>query len=200
MRFERVLALSPHTDDVELGAGGTVARLVEEGAEVDILAFALGNATMDEAGKAAEVLGVHSTLLQPGPVETRHFPEQRQFILENLIRIGRELYNPDLVLCPSSFDLHQDHEVIRQEALRAFRTCTILGYDLPWSCRQFDAGFLLEIEERHLITKIKAVECYQSQAAKTYTSALFLESLARVRGVQRGTEYAEAFEVIRWVM
>ena len=197
MNFKRVLALSPHTDDVELGAGGTVAWLVEEGAEVTLVAFSKGTAREQESDAAATCLGAESIAVLG--YNTRHFSEYRQGILQYMIDIG-ESERPDLVLCPSSFDLHQDHEVIRREALRAFRTCTILGYELPWSCRQFDAGFLLDIEERHLLTKIDAVECYRSQAAKAYTSALFLESLARVRGVQRGTEYAEAFEVIRWVM
>jgi len=183
---------------VELGAGGTVARLVEEGATVRLIAFSLGNATGQEAQAAADVLGINAGPAA-GLLPTRRFNDHRQAILEVLTG-ERKAYNPDLVLCPSSFDVHQDHEVVRAEALRAFRTCTILGYELPWSCRQFDAQCLVGLEERHLITKVEAVEAYKSQVEKPYTDAMFIESLARVRGVQGGYDLAEAFEVIRWVL
>ena len=197
MRFERVLALSPHTDDVELGAGGTVARLVEEGAEVRLIAFSLGDAGHNEPNAAAEVLGIEASPAA-GLLPTRRFNDHRQSILEVLTG-ERKAFNPDLVLCPSSFDFHQDHEVIRAEALRAFRTCTILGYELPWSCRGFDAQCLAGLSNEHLQRKVSAVRCYQSQADKSYTNILY--ELAVVRGMQGGrTQYAEAFEVIRWVM
>ena len=154
---------------------------------------------MDEAGTAADVLGASAAVLEPGPVETRHFGESRQYILQSLVTLGREI-QPDLVLCPSSFNFHQDHEVVTAEARRAFRTCTILGYELPWSCHWFEANCSVQIEEQQLLTKIKAMECYKSQREKAYMDAVFIESMARVRGVQAGCELAEAFEVIRWVM
>ncbi|NIV32863.1 MAG: PIG-L family deacetylase, partial [Anaerolineae bacterium] len=72
-----------HTDDVELGAGGTVARLVEEGARVWIAAFSLGNAEGEEAIAAAERLGV--TLLGTGKFPTRRFAEYRQDVLDYLV-------------------------------------------------------------------------------------------------------------------
>jgi len=196
LRFERVLALSPHTDDVELGAGGTVARLVEEGAMVRIIAFSPGKATTAEALKAGGVLGARVLV---GPYPTRKFAEHRQSILQYLID-DKLTFDPDLVLCPSSFDFHQDHEVVRAEALRAFRTCTILGYELPWSCRQFDAQCLVRLLDDEMNNKVEAVEADKSQLEKPYTDALFIESLARVRGVQGGYDLAEAFEVIRWVL
>lgn len=194
MRFKWVLALSPHTDDVELGAGGTVARLVDEGASVDLIAFSRGKATKAEAIASAKVLGVNIIEIEQLPA--RWFPSKRQEILEELT--DRPELNPDLVLCPSSFDFHQDHQVVYAEALRAFRTCTILGYELPWSCRQFDAQCLVRLERRHHMTKLQALHCYWSQTDKDYFE--IVRQLSRVRGVQGGCEHAEAFEVIRWVM
>ncbi len=195
MKFERVLALSPHTDDVELGAGGTVARLVEQGADVSIIAFSTGNANGSEAKQAAEALGAAWLDVRDWPA--RRFLDWRQEILESLVEV-RESHSPDLVLCPSSFDFHQDHEVIRAEALRAFRTCTILGYELPWSCRQFDAQCLVRLEHSHYAAKEQALSSYESQWTKDYFG--IVACLARVRGIQGGFEYAEAFEVIRWTM
>jgi len=194
LRFERVLALSPHTDDVELGAGGTVARLVEEGAVVYILAFSSGKATEEEQKQSATVLNVEWDLLD---FQTRTFPTHRHRILDAIRDYGYP-DNPDLVICPSSFDFHQDHEVIRAEAQRAFRTCTILGYELPWSCRQFDAQCLVRLLDDEMNNKVEAVNSYVSQANKRYTSILW--DLARMRGSQIGAGYAEAFEVIRWVL
>jgi len=196
MRFKRVLALGPHTDDVELGAGGTIARLVEEGAQVRVVHFTVGNANRSEAMAAGDVLGVH-VMDFADKFETRNLPRDRQLVLDILRGLSRA-YTPDLVLCPSSYDFHQDHEVIRAEALRAFRTCTLWGYELPWSCRQFDAQLLVSLRADQVADKVDAVACYQSQAEKRYTDILCY--LARVRGAQGGTDYAEAFEVIRWTM
>jgi len=95
-----VLVLSPHTDDGELGCGGTMARLAEEGARLHYAAFSKGSAIDREVLAAVRLLGVHQGGLVLYAYPTRHFPERRQDILRDLIGL-RDRIHPDLVFCPS---------------------------------------------------------------------------------------------------
>jgi LmbE family N-acetylglucosaminyl deacetylase len=87
--------------------------------------------------------------------------------------------------------------VIHAEALRAFRKTSILGYELPWNQTQFHSSFFIRLSPADLEAKVKAIKAYKSQAHRDYTQEDFIRGLAKVRGVQSGAEYAEAFEVYR---
>ena len=130
--------------------------------------------------------------------EVREFPANRQEILERLIFLQRE-WEPDLVMIPDATDIHQDHQVIHQEALRAFKKTSILGYELPWNQQSFMANYFIRVSKENLDKKIKAIQAYESQSHRNYTQADFLQSLARVRGVQCQAEFAEAFTVYRLI-
>jgi len=192
----KLLALSPHTDDVELSAGGTIARYVEEGAEVYCVAFSEGSASVVEFSDAMKALGVEDHIVFNMP--TRHFPANRQEILDVLIGI-REKFKPTHILCPSSTDVHQDHGAVRAEALRAFKRLTVWGYQEPWNQVVVDSTLLVRLTVDQMHKKIRACDCYVSQDGREYTDPEHLWALAAVRGVQAGTSYAEGFEVIRWV-
>ena len=206
--FSRVLILAPHTDDGELGCGGTIARFVEEGKEVYYAAFSVAeksvpegfpkNILETEVRKAMKILGVSESNLLIYKYEVRTFSYHRQEILEDIISLRKEL-QPDLVFIPSPNDLHQDHKVIAEEGIRAFKKSTILGYEMPWNNISFNTISFIPLEERHIKKKIDALRCYETQRYRSYLSEDFIRSLARTRGTQIEVEYAEAFEVIRWV-
>lgn len=206
---QRVLVLAPHTDDGELGCGGTIAKLVESGHAVYYVAFSSAEKSvpqsipMDsprrEVKQATQVLGIPRLNLIIFDYEVRDFPLHRQEILEDLIRLQHEI-RPHLVLLPAFHDIHQDHMTIAAEGLRAFKTTTMLGYELPWNNLTFNTAAFVFLEERHVGCKYEAMCCYASQRERRYFSRDFIFSLARARGVQIGAEYAEAFEVIRWVL
>lgn len=195
-----ILALSPHTDDAELGAGGYLARAVERGDSVTVVAFSTGSddagATWDEFGQAMKVLQI-TEIVTSIVVETRHFPKVRQHILDELIEL-RNANVFDLVLCPSTTDVHQDHEVVVAETMRAFRTCSILGYERPWNNYIFDPTMFIALNHDQMHRKRMALRCYKSQEPRPYFDNMVTD-LALLRGMQIGVEYAEAFEVIRWV-
>jgi len=207
--FERILVLSPHTDDGELGCGGSIARFVEEGKEVFYVALSsceksvpLGcpkDILRKEVKKATEILGIKRENLMILNFEVREFPRSRQEILDALIDV-RRMVEPDMVLTPSSYDTHQDHKVTREETLRAFKECTILGYEQPWNNITFDTIAFVILDERHVEKKIRALKSYESQKDRAYFSEDFVRSLARTRGIQINAKYAEAFEVIRWII
>jgi LmbE family N-acetylglucosaminyl deacetylase len=207
--FHRVLILAPHTDDGELGCGGTIAKLVESGEEVYYVAFSAAEKSVPpgmpedvlrhEVKQATRVLGVAPENLFIFDYEVRDFPLDRQRILDDMIQLQREI-KPRLVLLPAFHDIHQDHITVASEGLRAFKTTTILGYELPWNNMTFNTTAFVFLEERHVSRKVEAMCCYASQRDRRYADGDFIRSLARARGIQIGAEYAEAFEVIRWVL
>ncbi|MCR4828192.1 MAG: PIG-L family deacetylase [Bacteroidales bacterium] len=209
MTKKNILVLAPHTDDGELGMGGTIARMVAEGNRVVYAAFSTAEQSVPEGfpkdilnvevAQATHHLGVASDDLHIFHYEVRKFSYYRQEILEDLIRL-RSLCAFDMVFCPSLHDVHQDHATLAQEAVRAFKGTTLLGYELAWNNLQFDTQCLVRLEKRFIEAKCKALGEYHSQGRRNYMSEEFIYSLARTRGVQAGCEFAEAFEVIRLFM
>ena len=206
-KFKNALVLAPHTDDGELGAGGTISKLIENGAKVTYVAFSIAeesvpegfpkNILEQEVTEATNRLGVYKLIVFKYPVRKLNF--HRQEILEELIKI-RKNSKYDLVLIPSLNDVHQDHNTIAQEGLRAFKNTTILGYELIWNNLSFDTQCFVKLEKKHLESKVNALEAYKSQGFRDYLSEDFIFSLAKTRGVQIGTSYAESFEVIRLIL
>lgn len=97
--------------------------------------------------------------------------------------------------------MHQDHQVVYIEALRAFKkTSCILGYEHPWNNLTFQTILFVPLQKRHIERKIQALQRYKSQDFRKYMQKEFILSLAKVRGTQIETEFAEAFEVIRWII
>lgn len=198
LNVDSVLALSPHTDDAELGAGGTLAKLKRQGAKVTMLGFsAPREVNRDEFKASAAVLGADS--VEIFDFETRRFLPDRQEILQILYDYN-ENHQPDLVLAPSTADLHQDHEVVTDEVMRAFRSSTVLGYELPWNNIQFNQTGFVELEEPDVNMKLEMLREYDSQIGRrNYFEEDYLRGLVRTRGVQIDSRYAEGFEVIRFV-
>ena len=88
--------------------------------------------------------------------DVRTFPDRRQDILELLVALWDE-WRPDVVFQPSHHDVHQDHQTIAQEGLRAFKRTTILGYEIPWNNFDFSYGAYIALEQRHVERKVAAV-------------------------------------------
>ncbi|MCT4638582.1 MAG: PIG-L family deacetylase [Bacteroidales bacterium] len=207
--FHKVLVLAPHTDDGELGAGGTIARLIREGLDVYYVAFSTAeesvpeglpkNILKTEVKSATKALGIKSENLYIYNYQVRNLNYKRQSILENLIELRSEI-NPDLILMPSLNDIHQDHLTIAQEGLRAFKKCTILGYELIWNNLTFNTTSFVKLSKDDIDCKVSSLAEYSSQSHRDYMSEDFIYSLAKTRGVQIGTDFAEAFEVVRWVL
>ena len=206
---KRVLVLAPHTDDGELGMGGTMAKLLEEKKDVYYLAFSSAEKSVPkgyakdilkrEIKKAMKVLGLPQENLILLDYEARTFPKHRQEILDDMIEYGKKI-RPDLVFLPSTYDTHQDHQTISQEGFRAFKRSSILGYEEPWNNLNFATTGFIRLEDRHIAKKIKALSGYQSQSKRFYMSAEFTKGLAMTRGAQINYLYAEAFETLRWIL
>ncbi len=203
---QNVLVLAPHTDDGELGVGATINYLIEQGKNVTYAAFSTAEQSVPkgfpkdilktDVKAATSKLGIKPENLLIYNYEVRKLNYVRQEILEELIRIKNQ-YQFDLVFIPSLHDIHQDHTTIAQEGVRAFKNTTLLGYELIWNNLTFNTQCFVTLERRHIDAKINALKEYKSQGIRNYLSPEFIVSLARTRGVQIGSEYAEAFEVVR---
>jgi len=204
----RILVLAPHTDDGELGCGGTISRLYTEGREVWYAAFCLCSASLPghlpadtlamECKKATAILGIPPDRLILFNYEVRQLPQYRQQVLEELLQLNKTIH-PDMVLLPAASDVHQDHQVIHQEGLRAFKNTTFAGYELPWNNYSFRTNFFMQLTPADLERKIASLNAYGSQSHRNYMQEDFTRSLAKVRGVQCNHEYAEAFEIYKLI-
>lgn len=206
---KNIMVLAPHTDDGELGAGGTIHRFLNEGQNVFYVAFSTAEDSIPEGfpsdvlkkevAEATSVLGVKKENLIVFDYKVRKLNYVRQEILENLVKLKKDI-RPDLVLMPSLHDIHQDHSTVAQEGLRAFKDISILGYELLWNNLSFDTTCFVKLNKADVEAKCKALICYKSQSQRDYMSEEFIMAHAKTRGVQSRADFAEAFEVIRWIL
>jgi len=208
LNVKRVLVLAPHTDDAELGCGGTIIKLIENNIDVFISVFSTAEdslprdaepyALKNEFLASAGAMGIPHDQIYIYNFPVRKLEYHRQDVLETLVSLGKEI-NPDMVLLPASTDIHQDHQVVHIEGLRAFKHITVWGYELPWNHLTFNANAFVVLTEKHLEAKWSSLKLYESQLkmGRPYFSKEFVYGLAKLRGVQIKTRYAEAFEVLR---
>ncbi|WP_309131136.1 PIG-L family deacetylase [Brevibacterium sp.] len=204
-----VLVLAPHTDDGELGCGGTIARLIREGHEVYYVAFCSCDESLPEGVqpgtlraevmRATQVLGISQERVRVLDFPVRFLADHRQAVLQAMVELNREL-DPEAVFCPTREDLHQDHGVVAAEAMRAFKARTILGYEMPWNNISFDANLIVKLDEIDVDRKVAALAEYESQRHRPYITERFIRGLSHSRGVTIGHEYAEAFTLYRGVI
>jgi LmbE family N-acetylglucosaminyl deacetylase len=210
VNVDTVLVFAPHTDDGEIGCGGSIAKFVEEGRELYYVAFSVARTSAVQNGfpenileievkKAMQVLGIPEDNLILYDFPVRKFPEIRQSILEEMIKLRREL-RPDLIFVPSLNDIHQDHQVVAREGLRAFKRHSILGYEEPWNNIVFESRSFITLEKRHVEKKVEALKCYESQMHRAYLNERAIWGMAELRGTQLEGGYAEAFEILRWII
>jgi LmbE family N-acetylglucosaminyl deacetylase len=200
------LILSPHYDDAEIACGATIAHAKDyRSTDIKVLVFA-AQRRLDESpfGTLQEELLESSEVLEfdyeEQGFESRTLWEHRQEVLDILYREEKN-WNPDIVLAPSLNETHQDHQVLAEEAFRAFKFSNLVAYDLPWNIRKESVKTMFcEVTERDIKKKIEAVACYKSQQPRDYLSEEAIRALAKARGLQCGKPYAEAFEVYRWFL
>jgi LmbE family N-acetylglucosaminyl deacetylase len=208
MPYRRILAVGAHTDDVELGAGGFLARAKREGAAIKVVALSRAESSLPEGApvdalerefrSSMEVLGADEVHVGGYPV--RRLQEHRQDVLDELIRI-RKGFQPDLVLTMHSQDSHQDHAVVHAESVRAFRGVSLLGYELPWNQRETRQEMFVELTEDDLAQKMRMLACYgtQQQLSRSYMDPEVTRAMALTRGLQSRLPLAEMFEVVTMI-
>ena len=211
----KILCLAAHVDDVEIGCGGSIIKLIEEGNDVYYIAFSIAEDSLPkdlpkdillkEAKLSIKIIGINPQNVFIYRYPVRKLPQFRQEILEDMVKLNKRI-NPDLVFCPSLDDTHQDHRVIAIEGFRAFKYHSMLGYEIPSNNINFKPGAFIILKKEHIDKKIKALKSYKSQNLRQISlgrkpsNPERLRALAQVRGNQIRVDYAEAFDMMRWVI
>ena len=200
---KRICFIGAHPDDIELGCGGLIARIAGK-AEIRCITFSDNRKNpalqhlIPEHYASMAVLGVPKENVVVKDFETRRFQEHRQEILEEMVALNRE-WDPDIVFVHTKSDVHQDHNVLTDEALRAFRGRTVLGFDVIRSSYGFFPSFLVEVSEEEVEKKVAALAEYKTYADKYY----FAEDMTRCTLIRNGAicerKYAEGFDILRIV-
>jgi LmbE family N-acetylglucosaminyl deacetylase len=203
---KKILAVSPHTDDIELWASGLVMRCIAAGCSVKHIVFSNAqeslpenfskDASEKECLKAQKLLGIDDYEFYNYPV--RKFPQYRQEILEDLVKVSRE-FSPDVVICSTPDDFHQDHEVIGKECMRAFYNATIFTYVCRKGVPYFQPNVFVMLTEDEYLKKKELIHIYESQLAK---SPLFemSHSIMHFYGQLHGKKYAEPFRLGKMII
>jgi len=200
---KRVLFLGAHPDDIELGCGALLHHIVNQ---TDVLCVTLSDnqrnpELQDVKGEHFEsmaVLGVPKEKVIFGPFTTRIFPDSRQDILEYFLKIRRD-FKPDLIFTHSKQDVHQDHNTMTDEALRAFRGITVLGFDVVRSSYGFFPNFLVEVTEEDVNKKIEALSKYETYRDRYYFNSELTRSIMVRHGALAERQFAEGFDILRIV-
>ena len=200
---KHVLFLGAHPDDIELGCGALLHHIARD---TEVLCVTLSDNqknpdltnVKDEHYRAMAVLGIPQDRIMLGPFTTRVFPDARQEILEYLLKLRRD-FQPDLIFVHSKHDLHQDHNVITEEALRAYRGITVLGFDVVRSSYGFFPHFIVEVSEEDVQKKIEALSQYETYRDRYYFNSELTRSIMVRHGALAECPFAEGFDILRIV-
>ncbi|NMB92807.1 MAG: hypothetical protein GYA26_01175 [Flexilinea flocculi] len=200
---KRVCFLGAHPDDIEIGSGALIAQIADQ-TEIRCVTFSDNQKNPDlknlvqEHYASMKVLGLSQEQIMLLDFETRRFPHFRQEILEQMISIQRD-FQPDIVFVHSKADVHQDHQTLTAEALRAFRGTTILGFDVIRSSYGFFPSFLVAVSEEETNRKIEALQEYKTYASKYYFDPELTRATLLRNGAICERKYAEGYDILRVV-
>jgi LmbE family N-acetylglucosaminyl deacetylase len=201
-----LLCLGAHADDIEIGCGGTILRLVEELPDLCVRWIVFSG----DEGRAAEARKSAATFLREitrSSIDTfrfrdGYFPFQGSDIKDVFEALKRE-FSPSLILTHRKDDAHQDHRLISELTYNTFRDHLILEYEIPkYEGDLANPNFFVPLLKRQVAKKVAIIgECFPSQHGRGwFTDDTFL-ALARLRGIGcRAPEgVAEAFQAHKLV-
>ena len=217
---KRILVISPHPDDETIALGGSMAKFIDKGSEVQILTISghlpplydrdVYETTVKETKEAYKIMGVEefkfleipATMVKDEPVHK----------LNGLISSNIQEFNPEIVLIPFP-DRHIDHRVIfdscmvatrpvgkgkQIKMIAAYETLSETHWNAPYIEPNFTQNLVIDISN-FIDQKVEALKCYQSQITmdkgpRTITAA---KALAQFRGTQSSFDFGEALYIIR---
>lgn len=195
----RVLCVGAHSDDIEIGCGGTILTLTEANPKLEILwvVFSAGGARTGEARRSAR-----SFLKRAGKAEVvvkdfriSYFPFQGEEIKDYFETL--KSFEPEVVFTHYRDDRHQDHRVLSDLAWNTFRSHVILEYEIPKYDGDFGApNVFVPVSKAHCTHKSKLLmKHFPTQSGKHWFSPELFQGTARIRGMECNspTGYAEAF-------
>lgn len=197
--MKKYLFIESHIDDLALCCGGTIAKVSDHGHDITILCLSQVDSTgniKSEWCDAIKVFNPSKSIIKN--FKEREFIKHRSDILQLLYELSKENYTHVFTHSPN--DLHQDHRVVGEESIRAFKNTNLITYVADWNSRKITKNYFVRLNKKHLIKKWTALKCYKSQNDKSYMTHEATEAILRVNGLISGKSvYAEAFEVINLI-
>lgn len=197
----RILIISPHCDDAEVAMGGTIQKFMSTNSEIAYLGLSLCDTSNPGFSLSEEVNNYwrdvsNLKLFDICNLPVRRFSEFRQDILDKLIKINLS-FDPTLIFVNAPGDIHQDHQVVSTEVMRAFKNKTILGYYMPWNDYGINLNFYVSLTPKNVEEAYKRLNVFRSQAQRTYFKREAHESRSMFMGQKCGSQFAEGFHLIR---
>lgn len=196
----RILCLGAHSDDIEIGCGGTILRLIESRKNLDFYWMVLSSneTRAKEAKKSAQAFlrGARSKKIVVKPFRDGFLPHIGAPVKECFEELKRE-FAPDVIFTHFRNDLHQDHRFVSELTWNTFRNHLIFEYEIP----KYDAdlgspNFFVPLSDSQCRRKVKGLmRHFGSQRDRQWFSEDLFEGLMRLRGIEAAspTRYAEAF-------
>jgi LmbE family N-acetylglucosaminyl deacetylase len=202
-----VLCLGAHADDIEIGCGGTILRLLEEnpGLEVHWVVLSAPGVRAQEARDSADLLleAAGRTDVRIADFEETFFPYLGRGIKDYVAKLGSEIA-PDLVLTHWRDDFHQDHRVVSELTWNTFRDHLILEYEIPkWDGDMGRPNLFVSLGDSLCGRKVGHIlGAFPSQAGKDWFTKEVFWGLLRLRGMEARSQsgYAEAFHCRKLVL
>ncbi len=195
-----VLCLGAHSDDIEIGMGGTLLKWLRAGAELDVhwyVASAVGPRREEAQNSAAAFLkGANTVHVELAEFKDGFFPSQAAD-LKHWVESIKARVSPDIVFTHRRHDAHQDHRQLCELTWNSFRDHVVLEYEIPkWDGDMGQPNLYAPIGAADLEQKIELLEKhFGTQRSKDWFDAETFQGLARLRGMECRAEerYAEAF-------
>ncbi|MGE5314898.1 MAG: PIG-L deacetylase family protein [Acidobacteriota bacterium] len=201
-----ILCLGAHSDDIEIGCGGAILKLLSRhpGTRITWIVFSANGSRIDEARKGASAFTQSAGDARIEILEFRDgfFPYEAAAIKEYFESLKARIA-PDLIFTHSRSDRHQDHRVISDLTWNTFRSHLIWEYEIP----KYDGDFgspnlFVTLDEAETAFKCQTImETFASQVSKHWLTEDLLRSVLRIRGMESGgSRYAEAFYTRKLVL
>jgi len=195
-----VLCLGAHSDDIEIGCGGTILRLAEEnpGLVVHWVVFSAraDRAREAEASAARFLAGAGSRGVELHQFRDGFFPSELAKIKTYYEELKKRI-QPDVIFTHCRDDLHQDHRVVNELTWNTFRDHAILEYEIPkWDGDLGRPNVYVPLEAKHAAAKVGILmACFGTQAGKQWFDEETFSALMRLRGLECNAtaRRAEAF-------
>lgn len=194
----KLLCLGSHSDDIEIGCGGTVLALVQKyPVEAQWVVFSGEGVRAQEARHSADLFleqAVKKTVTLHS-FQDSYFPAHWEAVKQSVNAL--KAFEPDLVLTHYRQDLHQDHRILSELTWNAFRDHMVLEYEIPkWDGDLGTPNFYVPLDRAVCELKLNhLLAAFKSQAGKQWFDRETFFSLLRLRGVEANApgRYAEAF-------
>jgi LmbE family N-acetylglucosaminyl deacetylase len=193
----RLLVIGAHADDIEIGAGGTILRLLDEhpGSHIRWLILSAAGERAAEARSSAAAFSAAAGAVDVivGDLPDGHLPTAFGAVKEMLESVKTDPV--DLIIGPHLHDAHQDHRLVAEVIWQTFRDHLVIEFEIP----KFDGdlgrpNLFVALDEATLERKVALLASeFPSQHGRSWWDADTFRAIARIRGIEAATRFAEAF-------